>query len=127
MGDTLEFTINEFGVVQDDVTDPSSTKYCNPVDNGIGTKYNPLTELSYYGASNPYQDPKRGAIDKVVANGCDDFIVSDSLCQSEPENTAKLEQFDLLQNLEDLVGRSVSVTDFDNATDPREPYFTACC
>ena len=127
MGDTLEFTINEFGVVQDDVTDPSSTKNCNPVDNGIGTKYNPLTELSYYGASNPYQDPKRGAIDKVVANGCAEKSPSDSECVDQPENTAGLEQFDLLQNLEDLVGRSVSFTEFNNATDPREPYGTGCC
>ena len=105
------------------MTAPGSPLYCNPVDNGIGAKYNPLTELGYYGASNPYQDPKRGAIDTVVANCLDAFAFS---CD-ENERTV-LEQFDLLQNLEDLVGRSVTLTDVNN-NDPNDPqpYGDSCC
>ena len=102
------------------MTTPGTPEYCNPVDNGVGAEYNPLTEVGYYGTSNPYQDPKRGAIDTVEGNGC-------SSCSED--NDVALEQFDLLQNLEDLIGRSVTVSDNDSGTIPLGsfPYIVACC
>ena len=41
---------------------------------------------------------------------------------------AELKQFDLLQNLEDLIGRSVTLTDVE-VTDgvAADPAITACC
>ena len=34
----------------------------------VGTEFNPLREINYYGQVNPYQDPTRGRFEKLTSN-----------------------------------------------------------
>ena len=78
-----------------------------------GKEFNPLTEFNKYGQSNPFQDPTRGRIDSCtfdpVAN--DPSQVSCLIGKSLEDG-----QDILMQNTEDLIGRSITVFVLDGFT-----------
>ena len=76
---------------------------------GTGEEFNPLKEVNKYGIQNPYQDPGRGTIEDLVADG-------DSRIAVEP--TYVLQQ---LEGKDSIIGRSIVLT---STEDPTSVY---CC
>lgn len=99
----LRFVINEFGKIDCDAT---------------GDEFRPLQEKDKYNRNNPYQDPARGRLPSVTADGTG--AIPETITQNVLLN---------LEGKNSIMGRSILLfddsTDVDGAIITEEP--VACC
>ena len=114
-----ELKIHQFGIVSGNVlqiSDPDDQ--CKEV----GPEYNPLTEYDADGRINPFQDPKRGRIER--------FLIPDGNQAHDGTIGVTTEPINLLQNLEgpkSIMGRSLVLSrGGDNVEDDMES-ISSCC